>query len=196
MTALGAAAQQSPGGLGASEAKPFSQAAPLAPSRSPIGTAQTGMPGVLGTQPTVKPIKPLSPTPAPIENMEKEEATIQEEIVEEVVEADVEETSVTKGPPGGGRMVRDSAAAPSVKGPPVRRTIQPSTPVEESVTEGMAEIRPAVDRRMLMPAEEPATAAIRPVKVMKPQESEGDTAPIKQVRILRPQVSKSASEEE
>ena len=70
-------------------------------------------------------------------------------------------------------MVRDSAAAPSVKGPPVRRTIQPSTPVEESVTEGMAEIRPAVDRRMLMPAEEPATAAIRPVKVMKPQESEG-----------------------
>ena len=93
-------------------------------------------------------------------------------------------------------MVRDSAAAPSVKGPPVRRTIQPSTPVEESVTEGMAEIRPAVDRRMLMPAEEPATAAIRPVKVMKPQESEGDTASIKQVRVLRPQVSKSASEEE
>ena len=32
--------------------------------------------------------------------MEKEEATIQEEIVEEVVEVDAVETSVTKGPRG------------------------------------------------------------------------------------------------
>ena len=65
MTALGAAAQGAPDGLGASGVKPFGQASPLAPSRAPIGAAQTGMPGVLGTQPVVKPIQPLSPSPPP-----------------------------------------------------------------------------------------------------------------------------------
>ena len=66
MTALGEAAKQSPSGLSVPQGKPFGQATPLAPSRAPIGTAQTGMPGVLGTQPAVKPIKPLAPTPTPV----------------------------------------------------------------------------------------------------------------------------------
>ena len=118
-------------------------------------------------------------------------------MIETITEVDAEDTPATKGPPGGGRMVRDSVAAPSVKGPPVRRTIQPSTPAEEeSVGEGMAEIHPTTDRRMLMPAEAATTAALRPVKVMKPQESEEKTAPIKQVRVLRPQVTEASSEEE
>ncbi|HIH85194.1 MAG TPA: hypothetical protein HA345_07265, partial [Candidatus Thalassarchaeaceae archaeon] len=156
-----------------------------------------GMPGVLGTQPAVKPIKPLSPRPSPTVDEEKEEPVTEDEVIETIAEMDVEDTPATKGPPGGGRMVRDSTAAPSVKGPPVRRTIQPSTPVEdESVGEGMVEIRPTTDRRMLMPAEAATTAAIRPVKVMKPQESEEKTAPIKQVRVLRPQVAEASNEEE
>ena len=89
MTALGAAAQQSSGGFGASGVKPLGQAAPLAPSRAPIGTAQSGMPGVLGAQPVVKPIEPLSPETLPVEDEEKQESVIESEKSEEVIDVDL-----------------------------------------------------------------------------------------------------------
>ena len=56
-----------------------------------------------------------------------------------------------KGPPGGGRMVRQTVSSPQVKGPPVRKTIQPepesvpeSSTAEEVVEEKEEEKTPGI----------------------------------------------------
>jgi hypothetical protein len=95
-----------------------------------------------------------------------------------------------KGPPGGGRMIRQPAPS-SVKGPPVRKTIQPeSESIISETTESIAELVPASDRRLLTPVSENQTASIKPVKTLQP--TSGKPASIRPVRVMKP----ASSEEE
>ena len=77
---------------------------------------------------------------------------------------------LSKGPPGGGRMVRKPVASPQVKGPPVRKTIQPEPEsVEPEMDENnLAKLVPASDRRLLTPTSTEETASIKPVRTLQP----------------------------
>ena len=172
MTALGAAAAQQDG-----------QAASL-------GAPQAGTPGFLGAQPEIEPI-----TPTELES----EPTIDESAEE--VDDEVEQKAPgggrmiksggpsvkgppVKGPPGGGRMIRQPAST-TVKGPPVRKTIEPETETVSDDAVNIAELVPASDRRLLTPVSDSQTASIKPVKTLQPI-SEEKSASIRPVKVMKP----------
>ena len=94
-----------------------------------------------------------------------------------------------KGPPGGGRMVRQTPSSPQVKGPPVRKTIQPEPEsVEPDIDEDkLAKIVPASDRRLLTPVSVDETASIKPVKSLQPVDADGNsmTSSIRPVKVMK-----------
>ena len=196
MTALGAAAAQQDGQGASLGARPLGQA-PLAPARAPIGSSaaplgapQAGTPGFLGAQPEIEPF-----TPTELES----EPTIEESAEE--VDDEVEQrppgggrmiksggpsvkAPPVKGPPGGGRMIRQPAST-TVKGPPVRKTIEPETETVSDDAENIAELVPASDRRLLTPVSDSQTASIKPVKTLQPT-SEEKSASIRPVKVMKP----------
>jgi len=196
MTALGAAAAQQDGSTAPLGARPLGQS-PLAPARAPIGSSsaplgapQAGAPGFLGAQPEIETITP---------DAEIEPDSIPEEVEEIVVEAESGppgggrmiksggpsvKSPPVKGPPGGGRMIRQPASS-TVKGPPVRKTIQPeSESIIPEDSENIAELVPASDRRLLTPVSENQTASIKPVKTLQPTSEK--PASIRPVRVMKP----------
>ena len=210
MTALGAAAAQKEVSTTPLGSRTLGQSAPLAPARAPIGgtaaplgAPQVGTPGFLGTKSVIKPIQP------------NESESTEEEIEESVEESEeepeiVSEKSISvppgggkmirsggpsvksppvKGPPGGGRMVRQPASSPQVKGPPVRKTIQPEPEsVQPEIDENkLAKLVPASDRRLLTPVSTEDTASIKPVKTVQPVDNDGNsmTSSIRPVKVMK-----------
>ena len=209
MTALGAAAAQKdvPTSLGT---RPLGQSAPLAPTRSPIGgtsaplgAPQADTPGFLGTKSVVKPIQPKESELESIEESEEEQEQEQEEESDIVSEESISvppgggkmirsggpsvKSPPVKGPPGGGRMVRQPVSSSQVKGPPVRKTIQPELVQPEIDENNLAKLVPASDRRLLTPISEGDTASIKPVKTLQPVDNDENskTSSIRPVKVMK-----------
>ena len=81
-------------------------------------------------------------------------------------------------------MIRQPSSA-TVKGPPVRKTIEPETETVSDEFENIAELVPASDRRLLAPVSETQTASIKPVKTLQPS-TKGKSASIRPVKVMKP----------
>ena len=86
-------------------------------------------------------------------------------------------------------MVRQTVSSPQVKGPPVRKTIQPEPEsVQPEIDENkLAKLVPASDRRLLTPVSTEDTASIKPVKTLQPVDNDGNsmTSSIRPVKVMK-----------
>ena len=86
-------------------------------------------------------------------------------------------------------MVRQPVTSPQVRGPPVRKTIQPETEsVEPEMNENdLAKLVPASDRRLLTPTSTEETASIKPVKTLQPLDDDENTktSSIRPVKVMK-----------